>query len=113
MRLIDADKFEEFIRKHCADSLVELWCELVRRQPTVNTPLSDCVVDCKSCWKTKLVNAPTVEPVRGKWEVATQKGVYTWSKGYARCSACEETVWGGWDMNFCPNCGARMVKDNE
>jgi hypothetical protein len=56
---------------------------------------------------------PTVEPVRGEWEVATQKGVYTWSKGYARCSACEETVWGGWDMNFCPNCGARMVKDNE
>ena len=34
MRLIDADVFEEFIRKNCADSLVDLWCELVRRQPT-------------------------------------------------------------------------------
>lgn len=34
MRLIDADAFEEFIRKNCADSLVDLWCELVRRQPT-------------------------------------------------------------------------------
>lgn len=34
MRLIDADVFEEFIRKNCTDSLVDLWCELVRRQPT-------------------------------------------------------------------------------
>lgn len=34
MRLIDADAFEEFIRKNCADSLVDLWRELVRRQPT-------------------------------------------------------------------------------
>lgn len=61
----------------------------------------------------RIIEQPTVEPVRGEWEVATRKGVYTWSKGYARCSACEETVWSGWDMNFCPNCGARMVKDNE
>lgn len=34
MRLIDADAFEEFTRKNCTDSLVDLWCELVRRQPT-------------------------------------------------------------------------------
>ena len=34
MRLIDADVFEEFTRKNCTDSLVDLWCELIRRQPT-------------------------------------------------------------------------------
>lgn len=34
MRLIYADVFEKFIRKNCTDSLVDLWCELVRRQPT-------------------------------------------------------------------------------
>nr|DAE26807.1 MAG TPA: hypothetical protein [virus sp. ctCsQ3] len=34
MRLIDADVFEKFIRKNCTDSLVDFWCELVRRQPT-------------------------------------------------------------------------------
>lgn len=34
MRLIDADVFEKFIRKNCTDSLVDLWCELLRRQPT-------------------------------------------------------------------------------
>lgn len=36
MRPIDADAFEEFIRKKCADSLVDLWLELVRRQPTID-----------------------------------------------------------------------------
>ena len=35
MRPIDADVFEKFIRENCADSLVDLWCELVRRQPTI------------------------------------------------------------------------------
>ena len=34
-RLIDAYKFNEFIEKHCTDSLSDLWKELVRRQPTV------------------------------------------------------------------------------
>lgn len=33
-RLIDADAFEEYVRKHCKDSLADLWCELIRRQPT-------------------------------------------------------------------------------
>lgn len=34
MRLIDADEFEKFVRTHCKDSLADLWCELIRRQPT-------------------------------------------------------------------------------
>jgi hypothetical protein len=34
-RLIDADEFNEFIEKHCTDSLYDLWKELVRRQQTV------------------------------------------------------------------------------
>ena len=34
MRLIDADAFEAYIKEHCKDSLVDLWCELVHRQPT-------------------------------------------------------------------------------
>jgi hypothetical protein len=68
MRLIDADAFEKFIRKNCADSLVDLWCELVRRQPTAydiedivnqlgdygneemdyyrNTPYEKCIEKC-------------------------------------------------------------------
>lgn len=34
-RLIDADKFNEFIEKNCTDNLADLWKELVRRQATV------------------------------------------------------------------------------
>ena len=42
MRPIDADAFEKFIRKNCTDSLVDLWCELVRRQPTIEAvPIDD------------------------------------------------------------------------
>lgn len=54
---------------------------------------------------------PTVEAkevVHGEWKEATPKGVHSWSKGYARCSACDETIWSGWEMNFCPNCGCDM-----
>ena len=68
MRLIDADAFEKFIRRNCTDSLVDLWCELVRRQPTAydienilnqlgdygneemdyyrNTPYEKCIEEC-------------------------------------------------------------------
>ena len=59
---------------------------------------------------------PTVEAVPvvyGEWKEATPKGVHSWSKGYARCSACDETIWSGWEMNFCPNCGADMRKKVE
>ena len=55
MRLIDADVFEKFIRKNCTDSLVDLWCELVRRQPTsydvdkvVNQMEKDKFIDCET-----------------------------------------------------------------
>ena len=33
-RLIDADKFCEFVDKHCKDNIAVLWKELIRRQPT-------------------------------------------------------------------------------
>lgn len=58
MRLIDADAFEKFIRKNCADSLVDLWCELVRRQPTIEAvevkhgewiPHTNASVQCSAC----------------------------------------------------------------
>lgn len=59
-------------------------------------------------------NAPTVDAVpvvRGEWV----KKIYGWS-----CSECSESFGpelyyecGYKKPNFCPNCGARMVKDNE
>ena len=86
MRLIDADKFEEFIRANCTDSLVELWCELVRRQPTIEA-----------------------EPVvRGQWLIKEDESCFaTWDY----CSVCGFTMGFAGSSHyakFCPNCGAKM-----
>lgn len=88
MRLIDADKFKEFIRKNCTDSLVDLWCELVRRQPTIEA----------------------VPVVHGEWEV---NGVnpHNMTIGNWRCTACDGISLK--DSNFCPNCGAMMKGGTE
>ena len=43
----------------------------------------------------------------GRWEKAKQKGVVTYSDGYAECSSCHEVIWLGWGMNFCPHCGVQ------
>ena len=85
---------------------IEAVITTINEQPTVATPLSDCVGDCKSCWKTKLVNKPTVEPVRGEW-VNTDFGIL--------CTACRRT-WDYFEINpeevmafkHCPECGADM-----
>ena len=80
MRPIDADKFEEFIRKNCSDSLVDLWCELVRRQPTIEA----------------------VPVVHGEW--IKEMGAF-----FPRyiCSACREKYSAEW-YRHCPSCGAKM-----
>ena len=56
---------------------------------------------------TDIRNAPTSDAVpvkHGKW---------THYKDEHTCSKCGETVTGGWDedYDYCPNCGARMDKD--
>ena len=86
MRLIDADKFEEFIRKNCTDSLVDLWCELVRRQPTI-----EVVPAVEAEWIVK-------EDEHGfaKWEECSRCGLKLKGIGYGR------------DMKFCYACGTKM-----
>ena len=56
-------------------------------------------------------NVPTVEAkevVHGEWIEVKPRGYTHYSKGYAECSSCNEIVWSGWEMNFCPHCGADM-----
>lgn len=84
MRLIDADKFEEFIRKNCTDSLVDLWCELVRRQPTIEA----------------------VPVVHGEWIKAENTWVCSVCHKENAC-AYDETLCRFTDF-FCPKCGAKM-----
>ena len=45
--------------------------------------------------------------------VPVKHGKWTHYKDEHTCSKCGETVTGGWDedYDYCPNCGARMDKD--
>lgn len=88
---------------------IEIVIEFVEEQPTVNTPLSDCVGDCKSCWKTKLVNAPTVASVRGEW-IDTQPEYHPgFGNNAHKCSICGDYyTTEPEDLFFCPRCGADM-----
>lgn len=56
---------------------------------------------------------PTIKPERkmGKWVKAERDGVIVYSDAYAQCSMCKEVTFLGWEMKYCPNCGAKMVGD--
>lgn len=97
MRLIDAEKFEEFTRKNCSDSLVDLWLELVRRQPTIDA-------------------APVVHGFndnRNFHEVdefcCSECGLHL--EGWSRRVYDEEnddTFWVEYVFKHCPECGAKI-----
>ena len=89
MRPIDADKFEEFIRQNCADSLVDLWCELVRRQPTIEA-------------------VPVGEWIRNEnpIEISCECSICHAKDYWYDIDKANEYYW--FHRKFCPNCGARM-----
>ena len=66
-------------------------------------------------WFVKMVDKqPTIDAVpivHGEWEKARPKGIVSYADGYAECSNCHDTIWCGWKMNYCPNCGAKMGKE--
>lgn len=47
---------------------------------------------------------------KGKWLLDEERGA---TGIYAICSACDELIYITGDFKFCPNCGARMVTDEE
>lgn len=61
--MIDEKKLIEEVEKHRLEYKdrdmgigINVVKELIENQPKVNYPLSDCIGDCKNCWKTKLAN---------------------------------------------------------
>ena len=50
--------------------------------------------------------AEVAEIKRGRWE---QDGTGL----YARCSVCKERTYLGGRQNYCPNCGSRMVNEDD
>lgn len=91
--------------------------DLISREKLQKAFERECIGECGCCKHIKhnpegcalIDNAPTVdaEPARhGKWEII--------NRNEARCSECKmirnignQTGW-----NFCPNCGAKMDKED-
>ena len=47
----------------------------------------------------------------GKWVAAQKDGCVTYSNAYRQCTSCNERVFLGNTMRYCPNCGAKMEVD--
>ena len=61
--------------------------------------------------REKVRALPTVdaEPVRhGRWKKAERMGVWVYSDAYRQCSECNDVIYLGFKMQYCPNCGAKM-----
>ena len=109
MRLIDADAFADFI------------AEVIKRQRydevklgstlTIADVLDAVIAELKGEGLNGFNNAPTIEPERktGKWENG------------CICSVCGERcdyhlsgdIWIEELANFCPNCGAKMEREQK
>ena len=75
---------------------------------TYNIGNNECAVRGMMCDAAAAIEALQAQlPKLGEWQKAKPKGVVTYSDGYAECSHCHETIWLGWGMNFCPNCGTQ------
>ena len=99
MRPIDADEFEKFIRKNCADSLVELWCELVRRQPTIEAvPVVHGFNDNRYYHEADEFRCSVCGLHLEDWV----KCVYDEESG--------DESWVGYAFKYCPECGAKIEK---
>lgn len=69
-------------------------------------------------WKIpSIAEAPTFESPAvktGRWLIPQRRCVMSWNeKAYAECSVCHEVIFNARSMKYCPQCGARMVNDNE
>ena len=89
MRLIDADALIEKIRK--LPNAGVRW-----------------IVSAEAVFDT-ILNAPTIEPRRGKWE-RHHSGPYGYAFRLLYCSECGKDYYDelAERFNYCPNCGADM-----
>lgn len=61
-------------------------------------------------WNIDTSKTVDAEPVRyGRWKKAEPHGVLVYSDAYRQCSECKDVIYLAFKMNYCPNCGSRMV----
>lgn len=54
-----------------------------------------------------LEELPSVEK-HGRWAKAERDGCWSYSEAYKQCSECGKVTFLAKEMNYCPNCGAKM-----
>ena len=83
--MIDEKKLIEEFRKTSDRYWYTPWIvDVINEQPKVNYPLSYCVRDCKSCWKTKLAN-PKWIPCSERLPEESFDSVMGWDTYRKRC----------------------------
>ena len=81
----------------------------------INDKTSEVIAECMEIVVRYIKNAPTVdavEVVHGKWSYDYTDAVcsncgFKWFDGCQECGVCPS------DVNYCPNCGAKMDGGNE
>ena len=89
-------------RRAAIKAICEHGTELERRGITVLA-----VANHKQVTVDLLENLPSAER-RGRWTFDIDNRGWSWDKPYV-CDQCGE--WVEKEFKFCPNCGARMVKE--
>lgn len=99
MKLIDADILKENIEKYRIAHLSHRRLSAIRRE-------SEEVIN-DMCFAIDV--APIIDPMKhGRWVKAERDGCWSYSEAYKQCSECGKVTFLAKEMNYCPNCGARM-----
>lgn len=111
-RLIDVDAFSALMKQR--QDAVKEWMGKSKDEKTCARAESAYVMLAEV--KLTLDQMPTidaVEVVHGSWEKAKPHGVVVYSNAYAECSSCHSVIFLGWEMKYCPNCGAKMKGEEQ
>lgn len=100
----------------CTDNRFEIIADykkrLIESTNIESSPDEMAVIDSVlyRIWQMGWIPAADVELVKhGRWGKARRRGCVSYADGYAECSECHgKPTFGGWDMKYCPNCGAKM-----
>ena len=108
MKRIDADELKKAI-----DELFEsggydsgLVMNTIDNAPTVEITEEQAIDKLHETGWLPLHDKEMTERPQGKWKIIAN----AFHQTKCKCSLCKHYIWIGEDKNFCPNCGAQMVR---